>query len=75
MELITDYHCKCNFGLNHLHDSSWLFSLMKATLAPKGKHLSNIECKGGSCPDSQYSWHNENKIIILIPLLIGAVDT
>lgn len=73
MELKTDYHCKCNFGLNYLHDSSWLLSLMKATLATKGKPLSNPECKRGSCPDLKYSWHNENKIIILILLLISLV--
>lgn len=75
MKLTADYHCKCNFGLNHLHDSAWLFSLMKATLVAKGKPLSNLECKRGSCPDSQYSWHNENKITILILLLIVTVDT
>lgn len=44
MELTTDYHCKCNFGLNHLHNSSQLFSLMKAILVAKGKSLSNPVC-------------------------------
>lgn len=48
---------------------------MKATLAAEGKSLSNPVCKRGSGPDSQYSWHNENKIIILVLLLIGTVDT
>lgn len=65
----TEYCCKCNLGLNHLCDSVWLFSLMKAMLAAEGRPLSDHEFNGSSPPDI---WHNENQIIIL--LLLGTVD-